>query len=375
MPVKKIAHKVNHVALVIDRSGSMKVHQAELLKVADAFVAGLKKTSDQLGHVTRISVYAFDHVVDNLVWEMDVKHLPSLADRYTVDNGATALLEASVVSIDEMVSEISEKHGEHLFLHVVLTDGDENGSGTSQLGRAHHNQFQYRHILNDWKAKLADRLKMVNGRTNWTSGIMVPSITAKQTAVEYGFLPGNVQIWDTRSSTGIEEAVSSIEAAASNLLRSHDRGVSRTSNLWAVGQDLDVATVKSVLKPLDGTKYRLLDIKSEDHEKEIRPFIQERKITYKPGMAYYQLGARVTVQASKNVAVLDTSGKVDLLYTGPDALRLVFGDENVGSDGKLIKSLSVKAGHNKDLKVFVQSKSVNRHLKYMGDGTKLVVML
>ena len=112
-------------------------------------------------------------------------------------------------------------------------------------------------------------------------------------------------------------------------------------------------------------------------DKEIRPFVQEHNITYRPGMAYYQLGSRVTVQASKNVAVLDMSGNKPLVYTGPDALRLVFGDENVGPDGRLIGSLSVKAGHNQKLRIFVQSKSVNRKLKRIAGEkeTNLLVML
>ena len=95
MPVRKIAHKVNHVALVIDRSGSMLRHEENLLKVADGFVANLKATSDALGHETRVSIYAFDYQVDCLVWDMDVHNCPSLRGRYTVDNGATALPRSS----------------------------------------------------------------------------------------------------------------------------------------------------------------------------------------------------------------------------------------------------------------------------------------
>jgi hypothetical protein len=62
----------------------------------DEFVAGLKAESDSLGHETRISLYSFDHRVENLVWDMDVKHLPSMRGLYQVNNGATALIEASV---------------------------------------------------------------------------------------------------------------------------------------------------------------------------------------------------------------------------------------------------------------------------------------
>lgn len=376
MPVETITHKVNHVALVIDRSGSMKHQEQQLLKVADGFVAGLKQTSDDLGHETRISVYAFDHQVACLVWDMDVKHLPSLAGKYTVDNGATALLEAAVISLDDLENEVSQKYGDHLFLHVGLTDGGENASGASALGFAHHNRIMHRHIVEEWKQKLADRLDRAgrrtgrNGKRNWTCGIMVPSLAAKQTAVEYGFHPGNTEIWNPDSATGIEEAIGSVQTAAANLLRSHDQGVSSTTNLFAVGQDLDVATVASTLTPLDGRAYKFLDVDQRDHEKEIRPFVQARmpKVSYRPGMAYYQLGPRVTVQASKDVVVYDTKDK--LVFGGPDARELLF-----GAEGRAGGSISVKAGHNPRFKVFVQSKSVNRKVRYLGKDTKVLVML
>lgn len=53
MSTNKIQHKVNHVALVVDSSGSMYQHQSQLIRVVDEFVAGLKAESDSLGHETR----------------------------------------------------------------------------------------------------------------------------------------------------------------------------------------------------------------------------------------------------------------------------------------------------------------------------------
>ena len=102
MSANKIQHKVNHVALVVDCSGSMHQHESQLIRVVDEFVAGLKAESDSLGHETRISLYSFDHKVENLVWDMDVKHLPSMRGLYQVNNGATALIEASLKSLDDL---------------------------------------------------------------------------------------------------------------------------------------------------------------------------------------------------------------------------------------------------------------------------------
>lgn len=371
-------HKVNHVALVIDRSGSMSRHRDTVVRVVDEFVKGLKEESDALGHETRISLYSFNHNVECLVWDMDVKALPSIRGLYTPD-GATSLIEASVLSLKDLKSEVSEKYGEHSFLQVVWTDGEENASGHREYGTMHtqYGRVTNRVQLDLWLREI--RSVMSDLPDHWTSAILVPTSLAKRTAVSYGFAAGNVAVWDAETTKGVEEAIGTVKAAATSFLRGREAGVRGTTSLFAVGQNLDVKTVHAALKPLDGTRYRLLDVKAEDHDKEIRPFVYSKFVgtpgfQYKLGMAYYQLGARVTVQASKNVAVLDESS--GLVYGGPDALRLVFGDENVGPDGKLLHNLSVKAGHNKNLKIFVQSKSVNRKLKKIpGDDTKLLIML
>jgi hypothetical protein len=370
-------HKVNHVALVIDKSGSMDKHRSTVIRVVDEFVKGLKEESDILGHETRISLYAFNHNVECLVWDMDVKALPSIRGLYHPD-GATSLIEASVLSLSDLKTEISEKYGEHSFLQVVWTDGEENASGYAKWGNMH---TQYGRVTN--RRQLDEQIGQIRSvmgalPAHWTSAILVPSSLAKRTAQSYGFAAGNIAVWDAETTKGVEEAIGTVKAAATSFLRGREAGVRGTTSLFSVGQNLDVQTVREALKPLDGTKYRLLEIKAEDQDKEIRPFVEQHNITYRTGMAYYQLGNRVTVQASKNVAVLDTTGPGDgLVYTGPDALRLVFGDENVGPDGRLTHALSVKAGHNPNLRIFVQSKSVNRKLKRIpGEKkTNLLIML
>jgi hypothetical protein len=214
--------------------------------------------------------------------------------------------------------------------------------------------------LAKWKSEIQQRLGDLPG--HWTSAILVPNVLAKRTAQEYGFPAGNIATWDADSSAGVEEAIGAVKAAASGFLRGREQGVRGTKNLFAVGQGLSIDAVKATLKPLDGTKYKLLDVKAEA---EIRPFVEAANITYKQGCAYYQLGPRVTVQASKEVAVLEKS--TDLVYSGPAARELLF-----GGDGLRSGSISIKAGANPDLEVYVQSKSVNRKLK---PKTRLLVMI
>ncbi len=366
-------HKINHVALVIDKSGSMHQHENTVIRVVDGFVKGLceeskERTDPATGRKiprqeTRISLYAFDHEVKCLVWDMSVEDLPSMRDVYRVNNGATSLIEATVLALEDLKSEVSEKYGEHSFLQITWTDGVENASGCSETNQMHSSADGTRMIrpaqLGMWK----ERIQKVLGSLpdHWTSAILVPSSLAKRKAQEYGFPAGNISVWDADTTQGVEEAIGTMTAAATSFLRGRDVGVRGTKNLFAVGQDISVDDVKANLEPLDALKYKLISVKAES---EIRPFVQSHGLAYYQGCAYYQLGVRVSVQASKEVAILEKS--TDRIFTGQAARDMLFGT------GSTAGTISVKAGHNADLEVYVQSRSVNRKLKA---GTRLLVML
>ncbi|AYD81320.1 hypothetical protein SEA_JUSTBECAUSE_155 [Streptomyces phage JustBecause] len=359
-------HKVNHVALVIDKSGSMSRHESTVIRVVDEFVKGLKEESDALGHETRISLYAFDHNVECLVWDMDVKALPSMRGVYRVVNGATSLIEASVLSLEDLKSEVSEKYGEHSFLQVVWTDGEENASGYREYGNMHtqYGRVVNRSQLDHWLRKIQS--VMGGLPEHWTSAILVPSSLAKRTAQSYGFPAGNIAVWDADTTKGVEEAIGTVKAAATSFLRGRESGVRGTKNLFAVGQDIDISTVKAVLKPLSRGTYEIYDVETAEDGMEIRDFVEKHtEKPYRPRSAYYELGARVSVQFNKDVLVYDR--KTRKVYGGDEARELLF-----GPDGRTNGTLSVKAGFNPDLKVFVMSGSYNRKLK---KNTKLLVKL
>ncbi|MFE6055309.1 VWA domain-containing protein [Kitasatospora sp. NPDC056446] len=363
MSTNRIKHKVNHVSLVVDKSGSMRQHEGQLVRVVDEFVKGLQEESDRLGHETRISLYAFDHEVQNLVWDMDVKHLPSLRGLYRVDNGATALIEAAVKSVDDLKN-IWEGYGEHSFLQVVVTDGEENASGYSQSGQMHTRIAggQGSAVLRGWIERIHGALGDLPD--HWTSAILVPNSLAKRTAQEYGFPAGNIAIWDADSSQGVEEAIGTVKAAATSFLRGREQGVRGTRNLFAMGQDLSTADVKANLDALGAGKYILVPV---DEAMPIRAFVTSAGHAYKTGCAFYELSKREKIQGGKQLAVAEkdpaTGRMTGRVFSGPAARRLL---------GLPAAEATVKPGDNPSYTVFVQSTSVNRKLV---PGTKLLVLL
>src|SRR5687768_3028169 len=125
----KAQRLINHVALVLDGSSSMRGHKANLIKVADEQIRYLALRSEELSQETRVSVYLFDYNVECLIFDMDVMRLPSIADLYRA-NGMTALIDAVVKSQTDLAT-TSQIYGDHAFLTFVLTDGAENQSQNS----------------------------------------------------------------------------------------------------------------------------------------------------------------------------------------------------------------------------------------------------
>lgn len=54
-----LQHYINHIALVVDKSGSMGPLKDAVVKVFDREIENLKKRSIELNQETRISVYLF----------------------------------------------------------------------------------------------------------------------------------------------------------------------------------------------------------------------------------------------------------------------------------------------------------------------------
>lgn len=380
MSTKSQQNYINHIALVLDASGSMGRHREQLIKVADDQIAYLAKRSQELDQETRVTVYSFDDKVQCLVYDKDVLRLPSIKSLYRI-GGMTALIDATMKSQDDL-AHTWEGYGDHSFLTFILTDGQENASnGGRGIGSHYMNSTERQRLISG----LTDRLK--NLPDHWTIAVLVPDQMGKREAMQFGFPRDNIAIWDATSSQGVEEAVSVIRQATDQYMTGRAQGLRGSRSLFVGGQ-VDSAQVKAKLIPLAHNAYDLVPVTAregdESFEKRKKPtkkfpegevigrFIRIddfiRRINngnFALGMGYYQLfshGARTSekIQGNKDIAVLDK--KTSQVYVGADARSIV------GLPGH---DVTIKAEANPDYEIFVRSTSENRHLPI---GTKLLIM-
>lgn len=328
---------INHVALVLDGSSSMTHHTKNLVKVADEQIKHLALRSEELSQETRVSVYLFDHNVQCLIFDMDVMRLPSIADLYRA-KGMTALVDAAVKSQEDLET-TSQLYGDHAFLTFILTDGAENNSKTS------------RYAAQAYLASLPE---------NWTVAYLVPDRQGSHYVQQFlGASEGNVALWDTATSAGLVDAVSTIRTATDTFMSNRTRGVRGSRNVFSTGVEaVNKQTVRAALDPLDKSKYSLYDVTGDTR---IDDFVKRQRGSYNVGKGYYQLTKTEDIQPQKNIIVVEkATGKA---FYGAEARHLI------GlPDGQRAR---VKPDANPLYDIFVQSTSLNRKLLR---NTKVLVL-
>lgn len=318
---------INHVVLVLDASYSMTPHKDELIRVADGQVKYLARRSQELDQETRVSVYAFDDVVECLIYDKDVLRLPSISTLYR-PRGRTALVDATIKSLDDL-DQTATLYGDHAFLAFVLTDGEENASKKKAP------------VLRDRLHKLP---------LNWTVACLVPDQRSVFESKTFGFSPENIAVWDAQSAAGVAEVGETIRRATDNFMDNRAKGVRGTRSLFSTGiEAVNAQTVHSSLIPLENSAYDMFPV---HQDAPIKEYINSRGVRYSVGKGFYQLTKREEIQPQKQIAIREKStGRVFWGNAARDLLGLPR-DTNV----------KVKPDINPEYDIFVQSTSVNRKL-------------
>lgn len=331
---------INHIVLVLDASASMSHLTDQVVKVADNQVVGyLAQRSKELDQETRITVYTFNSFEGTrcVFYDKDVLRMPSLSSRYKPD-GRTPLIDATLKAIDDL-QKTPELYGDHAFLLYVLTDGQENDS--------RHRSYDLSTTINNLPG-------------NWTLAVMVPDQSGVFEAKKFGFAPQNIAIWDSTSVKGIVEAGERIRQTSDMFMQARPHGIRGTRNIFQLDiSNLTPEVVQSSLHKLDANQYSVLDVNKSGWP--IRDFVETVSgRPYHTGKAFYQITKPETVQANKQVCVMDKAdGKI---YTSDSARNLL---------GLPDYEVRVRPSDHPKYDVFIQSTSVNRKLVA---GTKLLML-
>jgi hypothetical protein len=376
-----------HVALILDRSVSMRHLEKKTIQVADALVKFLAEQSsdaDKKEEITqewRVSIYTFGNEPDCHIWDMDVLRLPSMERHYRID-GNTALIDAMDMALDD-AEKIPTHRGDHAFLYFLVTDGEENWS---MGGKPRGSWYQPPVTLTqELAARLRDRLGALS--VKHTVSVFAPNSQGVAYSQNLGF--DNIYLWDATTEAGMEAASQAMQTSAKTYMEARKRGDEglrsmRKGGLF-VGANVDAQAIKDAkLTPLPTEDRRIVMVtKTKSNESlffekpinrptksrpvpdkawhiEIQPFVDGAYPPFRVGMAYYELIKSEKVGADKRIAVVEIN--TQQVYVGAGARKLL---------GLPNGECRVKPTLNPDYQIFVESTSLNRHLRL---GTKLLLL-
>lgn len=343
---------INHIAFVIDESGSMRSHTNAVIRVFDEQIKVLANRSVELNQETRVSLYTFGIFREDratkisspircVVYDKDVLRLPSLADHYAPDGG-TPLCDATVIAMRDLDAQ-PELYADHAFLLYVITDGEENQSSP------------------DGRRLLSQRLDRL--KENWTVAALVPDHRGVDFCKRLGFHAGNILQWDASSTQGVEDAGAAMTQATQNYMTLRSMGTRSTKTLFKAQVTEKRTEVVRKLTPVSNP-YMVLTLPTTAPRQAIKEFVEKRtKREYVIGSAYYQLVKTEIIQSNKRIC-LRTIPDGRLFSGSPDEVRAVLGLP-AGGDIKVVP------GEIKDFVVFIESTSVKRNVI---PGQEILVM-
>lgn len=315
---------VNNVVFVIDESGSMHHHKNAVTSVVRDLATSLKNSAQE----ALVSLYTFNTSVNRQLLTDDPK---KLSDFSFYPNGQTALIDAAMRAIKEHQILRVPANEDHSFLLYVITDGEENCS-------REYSSMDLRRKLQD----LDD---------SWTVAALVPNNSGVHYAKQVGFAAGNIEVWNATDEKGFEDVGNRISDTYSNYTSIRSGGGLGTRTLFVDANKVTVNKAEAQLS-VDNNWLQFVS----KHVGGIRNIVEaETGTTYVAGSAFYELTKAETVQAKKEIVIINrTSGN---RYVGDNARIML----NIP-----VGSVKIRPGDLGEWRIFVQSTSVNRKV-YVGD--------
>lgn len=340
-----------HIAVAVDKSGSMSRHAGNVVRVVDQLIADAVQGGRDTGQEIRISLYFFGSNVERKLFDIPGQNIFSIRNDYRA-SGNTKLIDA-VIQAKQDLDLVDQSVGVHNFLLYVVTDGQENYSTNS--------------------VSTLSRL-MSRQEENWTMAILVPDIMGKITAQRYGFAPGNIAVWDASSDQGFENVGRTLRGSTQTYIAATARGVRRMSNILVANDVTEVQVQSAGLAPISPDNFMIIPValpstsnltikipaKSKTKANpegvkhvEIAPFIEETGRRYVTGDTFYLLVKSEKWANHKNAAIVHKVTKK--VYRGEQVKKLL---------GLTDTTTRIKPSMGRgEYDIYLESTSLNRQLQ------------
>jgi hypothetical protein len=335
MPLK------NHIAIVLDKSGSMQAIRPETIKSFNDTVETIRENAKESGQETTVSLIVFSNQAKIVFLNADVLKLEPLTPSDFVPDGLTALFDGVGLCIDSFKNLPDANEESVSFLVITITDGDENNS---------------RHYS---ASKVVEMLKETQSTDRWSFAFQLPEGKRDIFAGRFHVPTDNIREWKN-DRVGTQVAAVATSKGINSFYAARSSGKMSVRNFYEMTTDMSKVDVKTVHAKLDDISDRFT-IVEVPREMAIKEFIEEKTgRVYVIGSAFYQLMKTEQVQKTKDVLIMEKGKKA--VWGGRGARDLI----KLPHDG----TAKVYPGNHSNYDIYVQSTSVNRKLVR---GTKVLI--
>lgn len=204
MAKAKKSNKKTHIAIVVDRSGSMGSIRKSALDGLNETINGIILDGN-LGGETDVTVVLFDHEIETVLENVPASMLTTFSEEDYVPRGTTALFDGIRQAVDA-ITDIDETEDTG-YLVTVISDGYENASKTPQV-------------------EISALIKQLEAQGNWTFNFMLANQDIHQFVATMGATLGNVASF-AATDQGVNAAYSTMTVSNSSYLRSRSKGVTQ----------------------------------------------------------------------------------------------------------------------------------------------------
>jgi len=329
--------KKNHIAFIIDGSGSMQHLRYDAEKSLRSQINAAVEESKKHKQETYVTVTEFSDTVNIQYANENVKHFSKTVPINCYTGGYTALYDAVGKTVESMRLEHG-KDKDMSFVVAVITDGMENRSKDYS------------------KYNLLDLINGLQATDKWSFVFQVPRGTYKAELCRLLGIPeGNVSEWDN-TVEGLKTATAQNTVGINSFYAARSAGKSAIRSFYTT--DLSKVSVSKVKKTLDDISS---EVKSWKVEKEcdITSFCNAKNGDYRAGAGFYQLTKTEEVQSYKKFLLVEKGKRA--VYAGDEVRNLLHLPDN--------GTIKLNPGNHANYDIFIQSTSPNRKLVR---GTRLI---
>lgn len=220
----KKAVKETYIALVVDRSGSMRSVQTEALTGINEQIETIKKNAKK-GGKTFVTCVQFNDSVDVLFDKKPSKELKKLTENDYIPGGLTAMYDGVHKAITSL-KEVTSSSDDIGYLVVVISDGMENAS---------------REVT---APMLAKEIKELEATGKWTFTYMLSNQDLKVVTDKLGVSAGNIAAYSS-TNIGTKDAFANIVKSTSSYFTRRVVGDTSTKDFYNTTTPEDEMTKKN----------------------------------------------------------------------------------------------------------------------------------